>query len=393
MENTSKKTRWFTALPMAFKADGRFFDRDSGLVCVGLRSLGIDSRLVLLHGEPAPADLPLLTTTRGSMGDPGFWRSCGAEGIVLNSWGGPRFEDIARAVNKAGLRLVVRLDSNGIKSPVAYFPQFVSREYSWYRDLGHPLPGASALAKAVLFRYFPRLHDDAFLRHVGHADAIGVESPLARICLTRVLIARGRSDLARRLIVMPHPVLGTMTYDPTRPKKKQILAAGRWDAFIKDTPMLMRVLRQVLERRTDHTAVVAGSGGDRVLRHAARWPAALRERLSYVGDLHPREMPALYQDARITLVTSRWESFCMTAAEAVCCGCSVAAPARIASMNYFVEHQSGSLAAHHATDELADAVFNEVEAWDQGRRDPCDISMYWTKILHPGSVAAQVMNI
>ncbi|MFH0909271.1 MAG: glycosyltransferase family 4 protein [bacterium] len=387
-----KLTRWYTAMPMPYQADGRFFDRDAGLVCMGLRSRGIDSKLVLLDGEAPDPALPLITTTRPNMGNASWWKTCGAGGVVLNSWGGPRYEDIARAIYEAGLRLVVRLDSNGIKSPVAYFPQYVSREYSWYRDLNYPLPAVAALGKAVLFRYFRGLHDESLLRHLSYADVIGIESPLARECLVHVLGLLGGDDLAHRIRVIPHPVLDAMAYEPQIPKKKIIVAAGRWEAFIKDAPMLDRVLRRILKQEPGYRARIAGSGGDVIRQNLDSWPKTLRERVEYVGEMAPGQMPAFYKDAQVMLVTSRWESFCIAAAEAVCCGCSIAALGRIASMNYFASHASGSLAPRRRTDALAGAVLNEINAWREGARDPQAISEYWRHILHPTTVADAVLG-
>ena len=47
----TESRRWFCAIPMKYSETGRFWERDAGLVCQGLRMLGMDSRFVAL-GEP-----------------------------------------------------------------------------------------------------------------------------------------------------------------------------------------------------------------------------------------------------------------------------------------------------------------------------------------------------
>src|SRR5271168_2300455 len=108
-EAPQKPGRWFCAIPMDYRVDGAFWDRDSGLVCQGFRKLGMDSRFVALGQPSQREDMPLILCTLVQMQDANWWRQWNLEGVILTAWALPCYEPIARAIKTAGVKLNLAL--------------------------------------------------------------------------------------------------------------------------------------------------------------------------------------------------------------------------------------------------------------------------------------------
>jgi len=80
---------WYTCTPIAFSGGGDFFSRDSGLVCKGLQSLGINCKSIMplpvLHGDIGE---DLIRIEYPKLEDSKWWRSIDATNVILYTWGG-----------------------------------------------------------------------------------------------------------------------------------------------------------------------------------------------------------------------------------------------------------------------------------------------------------------
>lgn len=386
--------QWLTATPLVYGENLQFWDRDAGLLCLGLRQLGQDSRFVALGEKTSCSTTPPLITGRlADFHDASWWRQWGATGVILNAWAAPRYEPVARAIKAAGLGLVTRLDSSGCKSPRHNARRFFLMTRLLLADEGHPLPRLAALAKTMLFGAVRSAHDDGMCAHLGHADVITIESPLARTWLGELLQRLGRADLAERLRVLPHPVGEDFQLAPAVPKTPLILAAGRWESHFKDTPKLIRVLGAVLARQPEARARIIGTGETVVRRELARQPAAVQARLEFAGPRPHAELPRQMHDAQVIFCSSHLESFHLVSAEGLCCGCSVVGPADIPSMHWFTADQCGTLAPDRSDAALVAALEGELAGWRAGRREAGRISALWRARLPPAAVAAEAMRL
>ncbi len=382
----SAAPKWLTATPLVYGENLQFWDRDAGLLCLGLRQLGQDSRFVAL-GETTSVSTtqPLITGRIEDFHDPAWWRQWEATGVLLNAWGTPRYEPIARAIKTAGLRLVVRLDSDGCKSPRLNASRYYQLMRLNFEDRGRAWPRLAALAKTALHLVSRAAHDDGMCAHLGHADLITIESPLAQAWFSELLFRLGRVDLADRLRVLPHPVVEDFRVSVEVVKRPVILAAGRWESHFKDTPKLIRVLGAVLGRRPDARALVIGPGESVVRRELAR--------IEFTGPQPHAELARHMQGAQVIFCSSHLESFHLVSAEGLCCGCSVVGPAAIPSMHWFTAEQSGTLAGHRSDEALIAALEAELAEWEAGRREAGRISATWCARVHATAVAAEAMRL
>ena len=108
---------WLTMIPMEFRDIPEFWQRDAGLVCLGFRAIGVESKFIALGAAPPRQDLPLMLASRSQMEDAAWWRQWQPEGVVL--WAAHGIHAIARAIKAAEARLVVHLDTDGYCSPHA----------------------------------------------------------------------------------------------------------------------------------------------------------------------------------------------------------------------------------------------------------------------------------
>jgi hypothetical protein len=275
--------RWLNAIPLVYRDNWDFWDRDNGLLTLGMQKIGVDARFVALGKAEVRKDLPLILGELEQWREPDWWKQWGADGVLFNSWGAPRYEPIARAIKASGARLVIRLDSGGFKSPRTHFVRYLQNIYTEARDFGARPAALYALAKTLCFRFFPAVHDRGTLRHYEHADAILIESPLAEAMVARYLRGLGREDLAAKLRVVAHPINEEFCYDPQIAKAQRVLVVGRYNVYVKDTPLLMRILEQALQSNTDYTANLVGPGAEVLQRWHSRLPEALRQRIIVVG--------------------------------------------------------------------------------------------------------------
>jgi glycosyltransferase involved in cell wall biosynthesis len=392
--SVDKSAKWFTAIPLVYRSDEPgFWTREAGLLCLGFRELGIDSRFVTLGESRVHEERPVISAPLENLLDPAWWKQWGITGVVLYSWAAPRFEPIARAIKASGAKLVLRLDSDGLNSPLVWWSRYLNLTYWALKDEGKPLPALRAFAKTILSQYFPGVYHRPWQQHLSHADLLVIESTLAKQRYRRLLADTGRPDLAERLRVIPPQIWNDYTFDPKIAKEPIIVAVGRWATAQKDAPMLLQVLGRVLAMEPGYTAIVAGSGESLLQQWLARLPPAAQPRIRIAGKLPAPELRSLYQRARIVFFSSRYEGFPNVACEALCCGCSVVGPAMIASMNDCVAHGSGTLACHHSVGAFSDALSAEIEAWAEGARDPQAISRRWWPRVTAPEVAGQILHL
>jgi glycosyltransferase involved in cell wall biosynthesis len=231
------------------------------------------------------------------------------------------------------------------------------------------------------------------VQHLEHGDFLTLPSPLAQQRFRRFLLAVRRPDLVQRLRFVPYAVSQDMSYNPSIRKQPLIVAVGRWQSPLKGTPVLVRVLARVLSEQPEYSARIIGGGEECVRKLMQPLDESGKSRMEIPGRVSHQQLAGHYQEARVLLCTSCYESFHIASAEALCCGCSVVGDARISAMPYFCSANSGTLSFDRSVDNLRDALRAEIDAWRRGERDPIQISGTWTARLHPERVAGMFLNL
>ena len=353
-----------------------------------------------MPGPPMEGDCTddLIRTEYHNLEDPAWWRSLKGEGVVLYAWGAARYFPVARAIRQAGYRLVTHIDSSGTFGIAAGPMEYWRAIWRIQNALGvTPSSLTVFLAKFISsFTWSMVRHDCGRARHLRQADLIGAVSPLAVDRIRRASWIYGGSELASRVRLIPHPVGLHMTYSGEA-KRPRIVSVGRWlpeDWRQKNPALLLEVMTRLLAARSDLECVVVGRMQEALKAKFLEAAGENRLRLRLLGHVPNQDLPTWLQGSRVTLCTSTHESFHIASAEALCCGCSVVAPAlpELPSFAWFTSEASGCLAPSNP-EALTRAVSNELSLWQDHGRDPSKISRLWGSRLHADRVAEKILEM
>ncbi|MBC8378497.1 MAG: glycosyltransferase family 4 protein [Planctomycetes bacterium] len=372
--------RIYTATPRPFFKEGepedRFFSRDTGLLCRQFKKAGHESKVVMLDGPDVQAHPDILRVSVMDMEDPDFWRDLKLDAVVLYAWMQPCYLKIAQAINASGARLISRCDSMGLYDPRIDLFEYMRQEFYGYgsavltrnnfqRSLRAPLK--------TICRLMDRRYQNGVVTFSECCDSMLIESSLAKDRMVRFFKLYGRDDLAGRVRYVPHPV-DVNPFSEGIGKEKLIIAVGRWDDTIKNGPLLIRVLVRTLLKHPDYRAVIIGGGTEPLRRKAGN--AGLIDRIHFTGRIPHGEVQGWMRKAQIVLVTSRYESFNMAAAEARCLGASVVGSAHLPSIRDFAGGDGGTTGSRYSVGAFVVAVQAEIAAWERGDRDACSIKCW-----------------
>lgn len=385
-----------TCTPVDFVADPQFFGRDSGLMCRGLQLAGHECK-VIMPGKSSTEDAPdLLRASSEELRDPEWWKAQQLGLVLIYAWGDPAYLEIALAIRQAEIPLVQNLDSAGIESPHANFK-------NWWISLSGMIAGPQPLKTKIrlvgrgLRDLNPALYERRRLRMMDESDFLAAVSPPAARSIREYAEGLGCPQVAAKVITVPHPVSREMTYRG-EPKQNRVICVGRWqpeDHHQKDPKTLIQVLTRFLQDRPDWSAEIIGRGAPRLselLEQSSR--ATTLQRLTFTEHLDRSSLRDHYASSRILLCPSRFESFHISSAEALCCGCSVVVANHplLASTAWFTTRNSGTLAKSRNPSDLLEGLIAESFLWESHQRTADEISSSWVKELRCDFVAKNLMT-
>ncbi len=386
--------KWYTCTPVAFRGDASFFERDSGLWRRALQACGVESKAVmpLPAGDDDVGD-SLLRAPFADLASADWWRSLDIDGVILYSWGLPRYTAVARAIRDAGLKLVVYLDSNGEMFP---WRRWKEGAQLMRQSLAHRYgsrAGAAAFAFKMIYAHTvkPFAFNTRHRSHLACADLVGLPIPHALDVYAGMKMYRGLAD---RLALMPAPV-GEEFRRTDVEKEDLVVCIGRWDDTFAKRPRLMTAcVELVLKRRSSIRVAICGNETPFLRSWLASLPEPCRERVDWLGRVPHARLPDLLNRARIALCTSRSESTHLVSEEALCCGCSVVAPGHygLEALAWYASEDSGTIAPSDTASALADAVLAERENWEAGRRDASRIAEVWGERLHAAATLRRILG-
>ncbi|HEU5070293.1 MAG TPA: glycosyltransferase [Verrucomicrobiae bacterium] len=383
-------------IPLPYSETGRFWERDMGLLVSGLRDHGIDARLVAF-GQPHTPDpkRPLILGSLGDIENPAWWKDQTPWGAVLNTWSAPRYDRIRQAALAATPRVLEKLDTDGVRAP------WIWPGYYWRATLGgywdSPVKTKRLFAPLLtLLRMgtttiLPALLDKKMARTMGQLPVVAAESPIATARMQRFLRRFGQKKT--QVVTIPHPSAAAPAIPMNETKRgNTVISVGRWHTYQKNFPLLLSVLERFLTLRPGWNAEIVGELPKSKHSTESRVPETLRGRIRFHGLIPHHEISPVYQRSKIFLMTSRFESYNIAAAEALCCGCSVVGPSDIASVPFFVSSASGTSACRPSAPHLLDALCAEADAWKLDQRNPNTISQKWLAAVGIQAVSKLVID-
>lgn len=393
---TAKTRRVFTCTPVRFKGDHTFFARDSGLLSVGLRMNGMESKAVM-PGPPMADDDPyLIRAAPAELESAEWWRVHELDAVVFFSWAMPSYTRIAEAIKASGTKLIVFLDSAGFWSPWSEGRCWFAAQWNaCVRKRGLAL-GATRFVASIFRSCLPRTFDHPRLHHMNLADAVTVTSPLVMDRTRNYARIYGYASLQNKIHHLPLPVSPHMCYEGQQ-KRKRVICVARWlpqDWPEKGPKILLDSLTEFLECRPDYEALVIGRGAT-ALKTARFYSKSLNDRNIRLLDYLPNsELPPLLAKSQISICSSFHESYHIASFEAACCGCSVVAlkSPDLPALQYLAQ-TDGTLAATESPEAFRNALCHEADLWDRAARNPVSISEHWQEETHAPYVANRLMQL
>ena len=387
--------RIYTCTPVAFGGGKDFFTRDSGLLCRGFQSHGIESRAVMPGERKPDNEADLIRTDYANLESADWWKAQETEMVVLYAWGRPKFHKVAAAIRDAGIFLVVNLDSGGLISPLVGWRDWLRAQWI-FAGQGRGAISYLRFAKLAFRRISVGLLLTERLRgkHLRCGDVIACVSPGAAVYVRRLCRFHGGDDLAARVSVIPHSVEPAFRYSGGR-KRRQVVCVGRWiDSIEKRTWLLIEVIGMLLEKDDEVSVVIAGQSAPEVEDWHRGLSKELQVRVRLAGIIGREELVGLFDVSQVFYSSSACESFGIAAAEALCSGCSVVAGRSVtmAAFEWFASENSGQLAPSDDAQGHAEALLGELGSWETGNRDPVGISETWAGRLHADRVARMILE-
>ena len=351
----------FLYTDLTIRADQLFWHRDLGLLTKAFRALGHNALLVVhLATEPPPlptfapshvptsaaSDIkhptskipeePVLWPSPPDVRNPSWWQSQKPDLVILGLWTRPKYDSIRRAALSATPHVIERADSDGMRTASCGLLTYAKRRFDYFRDRTYCWPSLLSIPASIFYSFASIIAtpwiEYRLRKTLRLLPFILVETPHAT-SLWKSLATRLGVDPSK-IHCVPHPIqTDIFKFDPTIPKKNQIISVGRWESYQKNLPFLVKTLRDFLDKNPTWTSLVIGSG----------LPAkSLHPQITFLPPLSPLDLARHMQESMIFLSSSRYESFGLAAAEATACGCAFAGPLVIPILNNAPDPQNNS---------------------------------------------------
>ena len=258
---------------------------------------------------------PVLWPSPSDVRDPIWWQSQKPDLVILGLWTRPKYDPIRRAALSATPHVIERADSDGMRTASCGIFTYAKRRFDYFRDRTYRWPSPLSIFASVFYSFSSILAtpwiEYRLRKTLRLLPSILVETPRAT-ALWKSLATRLGAD-PEKIHCVPHPILTDIfKFDPSIPKKNQIISVGRWESYQKNLPLLIKTLRSFLNKNPSWTSLVIGSGLPRKSPHP---------RITFLPPLPPPDLARHMQESKIFLSSSRYESFGLAANEAILCGC------------------------------------------------------------------------
>lgn len=370
-----KYKKIYCCTPISFRADeNSFFIRDTGLISRVIRDMGPESKVIMplpFHADDR-RELIIRTEYR-NLESAEWWKSLKIDGLVLYSWGAPKYLKIAKAVHQAGIRLLIHMDTSGDFTGI-----------DWENT-------------PILARFIKHLKIKAVdaLRaiHLSYADIItggetALESISRRLFYGDWIVKRGYP--------MAAPVSPQCCYDG-RTKKRIILFIGRWnDSKQKRPQIMMQTLEALYSFGVQVETRILGCLTNELHQWHSSLPPAIAESIHLVGYVPNHMLTDEYNNAQIMVCPSSYESSHIVSCEALCCGASVVVsnlPSSLRTVHWYTTKNSGRISKEDTPLSLAEAIRDELETWETSERDPYAIASAWQPYFHVNKVMDEIFSV
>jgi glycosyltransferase involved in cell wall biosynthesis len=372
-------------------------NKDPGQIPLGLMELGVDTGVVTVAKQELADYKPAFSFIQGAMKDfydEKFWLNNDSEVIIAYPIQGALYSPMLEKMKMGKKKILLKFDSDGkIAYPLQrHCLRIPLRERLTVRnvisDLWWRLP-----FKSLKRRKHAKAAAET-IKQIELCEGAIIESPGALANLNYFLAAWGRSDLIKKTHFTPNPVTPEFVKGEVGKKQNIVVSHGRWDDYkVKNTPVMAETIVEFLKNRPEYKAVIFGSGIERVKELIAGAPQEVKDRIELSGYIEHQKVKGILSNAKMLFVPSRWESFSIAAAEALCTGCSIVGTPAEALQYLSMQGFSGTTSATFEKDAILAALLEDALKWDNGDYEPEKTAAFWRAKLNRKTIAESIEHL
>jgi len=357
-------------------------EKDPGLIAFSLLQEGAEIK-IFSHSFSGSLSQKLLVNQvgRSERQQISYWRNSSIEVLIIYSWLSWRYGKMIRAAKKAGLKVILKLDSDGtLLYPLK--PSYL-KVFGLNKSLGAKI---KHLLRLIQWKFLAIPLSKNRIKQLCLADGAIIETPSAKESLVYSLKYWKRENLSKKIAVIPNPINYPL---PTlKNKKKVITSIGRWQDTRKNAPGLEQVLGTL---KTTWQINLIGPGALSLKNKVKKNNPQLL--LQAIENLSHLEIFECLAETKVFFAPSLAESFNLAAAEALCSGCSIVG-GPLPSFQYFSQNnQFGTLAKDFKASSLKFALETDLKKWADNLYQPEQIATSWQKELSPEKVGQQIIEL
>jgi len=368
--------------------------KDPGQIPIGLNEIGFDTSLITLNKKDlndykAPFQI-IPISSFDKIGDV----AKSFDVFIVYSWLGWRFNGLIKEIKKLNKKIIIKSDSDGTLGGV-FEPK--SKPFYIKNVIKHPFSRTTLVYfTKIIAPNFQKSIYKKIIEQIEIVDAVVIESPDAANNLSFFLTKNGRPDLINKIHIIPNPVTPDLINSEIETKENIVISIGRWnDIGPKNPEGLVQTLNKFLSFKTNWKAVIIGPGENVIEMYMKKFKISnnIRQRINITGSLPHEKIKDYLLKSKIFFMPSRWESFGIAAAEALCCGCTVVG-SPIESLRYLTNQGfSGNVSYSLDKDALFGTLVYESNKWENNEIDYIRTANYWRKKLNRQSIAKEFIRI
>ena len=356
--------------------------KDPGQIAKGLEEIGTEVFFITTQNNHKGFIFPSIEVSLKKLEEEKFYQKLDCKVILFYSHLSIRFNKIIEIAKKSGKNVIIKLDSDCRFG----YPLFISRLRGFFY-----IKNFKELVEYVswLFRYiaFGTFLLEEKIKQLYIADKVIIESPQAFINLFTFLSHHNKLDLSilDKCYVIPNPVDAVFMKPPIK-KENIILCAADWRNRAKNRENLFKLIKEFLKIRNDWQFLIIGN--------ESKYFHSLRNEKVIIKDKIPHhEIAEYFFKAKIFLLPSFWEGFNISAAEAVCAGCSIVGTPLECLFYLSNNNFSGTISYGFDYKSLLSALLIDINKWEKGFYDYLSISNYWQNILNRKKIAKMIIEM
>ena len=370
----------------AIATDGAICHTD---LCRQFALMGHTGRIYARGFSGIDDSIPKTEITIEPLTTPEWWRQEAVDLAIFYSAG--RFPPVVLEVaRKHGATVVLECDSDGYFS-IRQDPWRALRVTMWHPR--YSLVLKAKILKAWLHSWLVegKKQDEAVFDSFEIAEYLKIESEEPARILKDFLAKRSRTDLAKKIVVIPFAVRDIFTSGPVNNERENlILVAGRLGAQQKDPFLLEKALRGYLETR-DPARIELHVRGD--APNLERLAAGAKG-LALFKNTPSRVLCGRLASAQLLVSTSRFESTPVQGLEALCQGCTLVGSDGVPGYKSLIAGGAfGETFAANSAEDCIRAIQTEMDRRIKGQRDPRKIAEEWRSRCSLESVSAQLLSL